>query len=375
MIPTILPVFTAVCVGFGISACGRDGGVAAARQSQGSAMATAASAAGGGTAIPTATPPADPCDWISPGDVAAIVGPLSGPPVRVRSAERPEPEASGNACLYRLSAGVSSGKPTVTVQVMLDGPVQFEMAGNAMKKIFERELNDGRPAAPAASAKTVAGWDYEGVPGPLDFVGRIGHVGVFVSAGSLDVPRAKVHALAGRVRDAVPDKPFVAVADPMLAELDAALKERGGKGLADGPTATSSGTDPCSLITRAEAEAVLGKLSVPPYRSIEDQPFADGAGPSCSYFTRGHHVLVITPHKNDGKMLFGMVKGVSGLLGSALGGASAAAQDGPWEQSASDASGALHFLKGDRMLKVTFKTASTDRSGAFQLAARAFDRF
>ena len=353
--------------------CGGNSSEAAPSASQGAARKITS-----GPAFHVATAPSDPCKWIAADEVAAVAGPLSGPPVRVRSAETPTPQADGSACLYLLAAKVRAGRPAIAVQVLLDGPLQFETAGTMMKDLFTRELNEGQPAPAGATPgqPIAAGWDYAGAPGPLDFAGRIGHVGVIVSAQSLEIPRKSLEALAASVRDAVPDRPFAPVVDPGLAELNEALKSAGGRSL-DEAVGTSSSQDPCGVISRDEAEAVLGKLAVPPYRSVEDLAFADPAGSSCSYYTGRHRVMVVTPHWRDGRMLFAMVRGVSGLTSSGMnaGGGRSAPIQGPWEQSASDLAGALHFLKGDRMLKISFRTSSTDRAGATRLAARAMQRF
>jgi hypothetical protein len=259
----------------------------------------------------------------------------------------------------------------------LDSPLQFETAGKMLKDLFARELNDGQPArAEVAPGKAIAGWDYAGAPAPLQFVGRIGHIGVTAVAQSLEIPRASLEVLAASVRDALPDRPFAPVVDPALAELEEALKAAGGSGRAEAID-TSSSPDPCGVISREEAEAVLGKLAFAPYRSVEDLAFADPAGPSCSYYSGSHRVLVVTPHWRDGRTLLGMVRGVSGLVssGSIAGRAPGGASQGPWEQSASDVTGALHFLKNDRLLKISFRTSSTDVAGATRLAAGAMHRF
>ncbi len=48
---------------------------------------------------------------------------------------------------------------------------------------------------------------------------------------------------------------------------------------------------------------------------------------------------------------------------------------GTWEQAhVSGITGALLFLKGDRLLEVHYKTSSTDMRGAVKLAAQAMQR-
>ena len=48
---------------------------------------------------------------------------------------------------------------------------------------------------------------------------------------------------------------------------------------------------------------------------------------------------------------------------------------GPWDEAhVSGATGALLFLKGDRLLTVHYMTSSTDMRGAVKLAAQAMPR-
>ena len=77
-------------------------------------------------------------------------------------------------------------------------------------------------------------------------------------------------------------------------------------------------------------------------------------------------------------MLFGMAKGVGGVVGSVAPDDTAAAADtleGPWEDAAANGStGQMFFLKNDRMLEIMFVTSSTDRVGAVRLARAAMEK-
>jgi hypothetical protein len=48
--------------------------------------------------------------------------------------------------------------------------------------------------------------------------------------------------------------------------------------------------------------------------------------------------------------------------------------EGPWDDVMQDTFGMLRFLKGDRMLEVTWVPSSADRAGALKLAAAAVGR-
>jgi hypothetical protein len=101
---------------------------------------------------------------------------------------------------------------------------------------------------------------------------------------------------------------------------------------------------------------------------------AHGTGHGCAYYTTGHNVFSIIPVWTGGEESFKLEKGIGGLIGIV------APQEnvvfkGPWDAAqASGATGALLFLKGDRLLEVHYLTSSTDRGGAVRLAAQAIQR-
>jgi hypothetical protein len=200
------------------------------------------------------------------------------------------------------------------------------------------------------------GWDRSNDPPSPSFFGQVGHVTVGVRVREAQVTREQSVAIADRVRDAIPDLPFAA--------------ER---------PANDVGPDPCVLLKVDEAEAVLGKLVVPPYRSDEGTPLATEKGKSCSYFTAGHHVLVLTPTWEYGGMTFDATRSIGALIERVApvlhDGAADTLDTGPWEDAAGDpATGQLAFLKGDRALELGFLVSSTDFDGAVRLARIAVGR-
>ncbi|HEX6089286.1 MAG TPA: hypothetical protein VFZ13_03910, partial [Gemmatimonadales bacterium] len=195
-------------------------------------------------------------------------------------------------------------------------------------------------------------------------------VGVQVDRGTFEIPNEKAKQLAAAVRDKMADRPFANPVDPML---DSVLK------MAGSPTRPpAQGPDPCALLTRAEAEAVLGPLTVPPYRSAGGSPLWDANGDSCSYFTgNGHRALTIMPVWSQGQMTFRMAAGMGGMAANATGVDEHMAADtleGPWDGVMQDMHGLLRFLKGDRLLEVTWVSSNTDKAGALRLAAAAVGR-
>jgi hypothetical protein len=135
--------------------------------------------------------------------------------------------------------------------------------------------------------------------------------------------------------------------------------------------------DPCVLLTRHEAEAVLGPLVVAPYRTGNNGPLAYPNGTSCAYFTKGHHVLIITPRWSRGKSALAATRGVQGIMGHVIDNSreqSADTIEGPWDQAAIDIDGRLALLKGDRLLEIQYTASSTDEAGALKLARPALER-
>lgn len=366
----LVPLLAMVIVG-AAGGCGERQPRGMAAGDGGSHSASAAPAS-----VRTATVPANPCDWITRDEVAALVGPLEGEGVRIRNIEQPEPSDDGRACLHNLVGQPQLGGKGVLFEVSPAAGVIYERVAGAMQEHFAAALRDG-DAAPAPKSRTSpdTGWDYSGhlpMGGMVSYTGRIGHVSVVVTSQSMEVPRAKLAALAVRIRDRIPDLPFLLPPDPMLEELN---RMQGG-----GPEPPPSGPDPCGLLSRAEAEAVLGKLVVAPYRSSGNTALVDPRGQGCAYFTSGHHALVLLPHWDSGRMMFGMARGAGGQVAAVLpqlgpDGESADTLDGPWDEVAMNGTtGDLYFLKGDRMLELTYLTSSTDAAGVLRLATLALER-
>ena len=279
------------------------GGCSETRSNEGKPPAAGA-AASAAAAVRTAAIPADACGWLPAAEVASIVGPLDGNPVVVRSVEQPDPDA-------RVGAGA------VVLQVDPSGAVIQERVGASMAEGF-RQVVQADIAAAGGSVRAAEaappGWDRVGklLTGYNTFSGRIGHVAVLAASLTPELPAERTAALATRVRDVIPDLPFSLPPDPDL--------ERMARAAGTPLDAEPVGPDPCALLSPADAEAVLGKLVVPPYRSAGDSPLAVRSGSSCTYFTAGHRAFTIEPHWDSGKMLFGMAKGVGGLVGSVAGG-------------------------------------------------------
>lgn len=290
-------------------------------------------------------PIANACDWLPLADAEKVLGKMPKPPRRGFSAENARPDESGHACVYSTSAG------DVAVEMDLYGATAFQSAMGMVGNMMTAELTGGHGEDPAEPSKRTDGWDYVGAL-PSLAVWRIGHVAVMIGTEPFTVPKETLDQLAVAIRDRITDLPFAA----------------NGRD----PNAPGAAPDPCSLVTRAEAEAVLGPLLVEPYRSADSGPIADGEGPSCAFYSQGHRALVITPTWSDGEMMFGMAGGANGLVRSKTGGADQGdLLDGPWDNASAGTTGSLYFLKGDRMLEVVYKTSGADIDGAAKIATAA----
>ena len=332
--------------------------------------------------IRTAAEPNDPCAWIPAADVEAVImGKLAEPPrkedgclytfvlpeavaakrqqakdLQQTLAEKfgkPDPELTGPGSLFAVQQDPRSYAVSVSVDVR--GEVVGEQAMDAMAKQMmgiggnEVRSRRRRRRRPQPTGTTCAG--FRTVSWAV--------WGTFRSTcrrKSPDVPREQMRALAERVRDRIPDLPF-AVTNPYQ------IIQLGTVG------------DACSLLTKAEVEAVLGPLSVEPYRSSSNwPPLAHGKGFACAYFTPGHHVFVVSPTWSGGGDNFKMEKGIGGLVGLVMPKEQMTVMKGPWDAAQVGMNGALMFLKGEKLLEVHYRTSRATRGDAIKLAATAMQR-
>jgi hypothetical protein len=318
-------------------------------------------------------------------EVEAIVGKLTGPPEGSETTcQYPvplDPETAKTRTQFRdmardLAAKSAAARDTtinraaITLSVDLRGDMTGERAGQIsgamLANMFAGALGKSAPpvdtSTKEAEPKPPDGWDVATVPRKnRDFRGRVGQLVVSVDEDAMfgTVPAEKKAALAARVRDRIADLPFpYRFAGP-------------------GPIELPSGAGPCSLLTREEAESVLGKLLAPPYRSHDGGPLARPNGDSCAYYTAGHHVLVLTPMYAGGKQVFDISRGLGSIVGAVAADPDrekADTLDGPWDDAHLELDGKLAFLKGDQMLEVEYLTSSADAAGAVRLARLALAR-
>ncbi len=284
-----------------------------------------------------------PCDWISRADAEKAMGEsLTVAPVRARSAENAIPQADGDACLYQLKSTSAFSEGKVALEVTADDPGTIQSGFGSAPMIdstFKGKESHG-------DSMVNGRWDYESnLPGGIAME-RAGRIVIQVFAfGKSDQGKA----LANAVIDHIADLPFV------NDSADLAVP--------------SEDPDPCSLVTRAEAEAVLGPLMMAPFRSRESSALAYGSGASCTYYTGKHRALVITPTYRGGAARYRMMAGVGNMAGSVLGGAKAPdTLDGPWDQISTSATGVLVLMKGDKNVDIEFQSSNVDYAHAIKVA-------
>jgi hypothetical protein len=294
------------------------------------------------------------CELIPRAEIERIAGPLDG---------EPTPEDRG--CWYYVTVDTTTAEwkqlRERAERARASGMDEraIEMYHPTRAGIYaEVDARGEGMASEERPANTPPGWDEVGTSrSGAVFNGRTGHVRVAVKVQQLRLPPDTVLAIAGRVRDRVPEGPMMHPA-----------ADRSGR--------TTPGPDPCSVLPRNEAEAVLGELVADPFRTRERTPLADPSGKSCAYLTAGHRVLLLTPVWNYGgielsaaRMVGGMVRQVAdlpGIEGDTL--------EGAWDEAVVDLAGELLLRKGGRVLGVRYLMSSTDAAGAIRLAEPALGR-
>ena len=359
----------AVVVALGISliACGGGGD---AERDAATAAATAAATGKGPADLPqpsddwkpkirTATLPENLCDLIPVEEVEAILGKLAEPPRKQDGCRYilPVPEAvtakREQAKAAREKFGKAFGLPPEeqrqrSIFDEQEDPKSFSVTVS-VDLIAKPDLEP-----PAEETTDAAPWD-QVRRSRSGLNGRVGHIQIVVNRQSPDVPTEPMYTLAEKVRERIPDLPF-AVTNPYQ------IIQRG-----EG--------DPCSLLTRAEVEAVVGPLAIEPYRSSSEWPaLAHGKGHACAYYSAGHRVFAVAPQWNDGAQSYKISKGLGGLIAIVLPQENVVMK-GPWDEAMIDGTtGALMFLKGDRLLEIYYGTSRASRGEAVKLAATAMPR-
>jgi hypothetical protein len=337
-----------------LSACAAEAERPATERSTGTAAAEPRVAPAASGTADAATAPAG-CDLIPRAEIERVAGPLQG-----------EPKREGHGCWYYVASDTTStewkqlraGAERARAAGMDERAIELYHPTRAGLYIEADVRGDGQVMAPEQAEAPPPGWD-EARTSPTGalFHGRAGHVRVSVRLQQLRLPVDTIVAIASRVRDRIPDGP---IAHPA----------------ADRSPQPPGGHDPCGVLTREEAEAVLGRLVAAPFRTRERTPLADPSGKSCAYLTAGHRVLVLTPEWEYGRMTIDAERMVGGLVRQVadLPGVEADTLEGAWDDAVVGLSGELVFLKGGAAVGVSYQMSSTDAAGAIRLAEPVLQR-
>ncbi len=296
----------------------------------------------------------DPCSLVPPEDAKRLLGPLSGAPYRGVSADDTTPSSDGHACVYPLvpREKVAEGS-VIALELKTSGAAGFETGAalvggraNSLLKFLGVESGDG-------AQHNIDGWDYIG--GYTDIMtARVGHIAINAKWTRARGAADSLVEIIDIMRDHIADRPF--------------LSSERGESRSDG--------DPCSLLTRTEVEAVIGKLMVLPYRSRGLTGLADANGNGCSYYTAKHHVLSLMPSWSHGKQQFRVLASLSQNVQSKVGGKGADVDtlEGDWDQRALAVTGDILLLKGERLLQVFYRVSTATEADATQLGSIALKR-
>ena len=192
----------------------------------------------------------DPCSLLDPKEVEAALGaPLATPPFRTSNSD---PFINGDECTYE-----DAHLHRVVVKVDWDGAtISWKMLGNVQTLINQGPT---KGMLHLADGSDLAGtWDEARVQGCCAFATLLGDQGVTVDASDSNVGITAAAKLA----------------DAALKRLDKPLSIDGNGGVAAAKTYVAAHRpqrrDPCSFLTRAEAEAIIGPLSADPKSDGDD---------------------------------------------------------------------------------------------------------
>ena len=133
--------------------------------------------------------------------------------------------------------------------------------------------------------------------------------------------------------------------------------------------------DPCILVSRAEAETVIGPLAGDPYRSNQDgKPDPDGS--YCFYRGSSGHSVSVHPEYRGGKASLKMMMAMGGMANQAMRDRSHEADllEGDWDDQRWSPPGQLTVLKGDVLIEVDVAGADARPKSAGVLADAAVKR-
>ena len=289
----------------------------------------------------------DPCTLVSQPEMERFLGPMGEPPYRVDNSRRADP--AGEDCLYRDRSG-----RYVVVGVDWDGgPMLMRLMGATA--MAAEDLLGTR----SMGADTLEGaWDEAGI--------SFGRLVVLKDSSAVTVdPIGSRLDLGGQAR----------IAALALSRIHSPLPYDGASAARSRPPDPAP-RDPCSLVTRAEAETLMGPLRTDP------RPSEDGDGCDFTLVEELLGVPIVIPLRvewRDGYYQLGEERLATGMaqtvMGQAMGEIPDLSRDGsgadaPWDDSQSLLGGRVIVVAHDML----FETIGTGVNGFDEARAAALLR-
>ena len=148
-----------------------------------------------------------------------------------------------------------------------------------------------------------------------------------------------------------------------------------------GTSAAGAANNPCSLLTAAEVEAVLGApLAGPPFRVQGDDP--SSTGDTCRYETKSFQSINVQVDWTQGSDAFGMISMASGVVDAAgLKGVLTLSDGtklrGAWDEASMFLCCQFNALRGDQRVMIDIgatKLTETDAGGLADKAVQRLDQ-
>lgn len=135
----------------------------------------------------------------------------------------------------------------------------------------------------------------------------------------------------------------------------------------------SLGGDPCSLVSQAEMEELIGPLGEPPYRVKDRRP--DPAGDACMYRAKDLRTVTVQVDWEDGEQYFRTFAAVGGTVEGLLGTGDPAGDtlSGAWDDAVTPF-GQFIAVKGRTSVHVDVLGSRLDQIGAAKVASIALRR-
>lgn len=141
-------------------------------------------------------------------------------------------------------------------------------------------------------------------------------------------------------------------------------------------SARSNGQDPCTLVSRAEAEQILGPMRHDPYRVSGPNRDPAPTGSYCFYEARNGRRLVMDVDWKDGKMAMKIVAMGGSMVEQVISTDSGQADtlEAHWDELRMLPGNNLYARKGDQMVSLDYNGARIGLIGAAKFVNIALDR-